>query len=197
MPENNRLFPLPMEELPCGLNSIVAALWGGYIECLYCVANKTATYLLCHELQERDQCDALKNYQGRLDEASVPQPESGTTVRIQLDQCQGELDSSAWCSRLLEDLCQQIGMTPLAGPLTKTLTHPTDPSLSGVSSTLIIQESHLAVHTWPTHGAVRVVVDTCGEGLRIQETSNWLMKRVGAKASRVFVAKLFESTFFR
>ena len=179
------------------MDSIMAALWGGYYECLSCVANKMATHYLCYDYQERSQCLALENYPGRLLEVCVSQSGAGTTVRIQLDQCQGELDSSAWCSRLLEDLCQHIGMTPLAGPFTETLDHPTDPTLSGVSSTLMIQESHLAVHTWPKNEAVRVVIDTCGEGLRIQQASNWLMKRVGAQTSRVFVAKLFESTFFR
>lgn len=167
------------------------ALWGGYIKCLDCVANKMSTADMCHELQDRGQCIV------KIGEAKMLQSDSGMTARIQLDECHSPIDSAKWCSDLLQDLCRHIGMNPLAGPFSETLVHPTDPLLSGVSSVLIIQESHLAIHTWPETGAIRIVIDTCGDGLSVQEAQAWLMKRVGAQSSRVFISRIFGHTRFR
>lgn len=176
----------------------MAALWGGHEECLICVANMGKLPNLCHDLQVRGLCSALEGYRGRLLEVSVPQADAGTTVRIQLDRCQeGKLDSETWCRKLITELCQQIDMTPLAGPFSETLFHPTDPTLSGVSSVLIIQESHIAIHTWPEDSAIRAVIDTCGEGLSVGQMAAWLMKRVGARTSRVFVSRLYEHTIYQ
>ena len=181
----------------CGFGKVAALLWGGHDECLQCVANKVTTPDLCHDLQERGLCGALDAYPGRLIEAIVPQSDAGTTVRIQLEHCQGELDNENWCTDLLKDLCRHIGMNLLAGPLTESLHHPTDPTKSGVSSVLIIQESHIAIHTWPKENAVRAVIDTCKDGLPIGHTAAWLLKRVGARISRVFVSRLYEQTIFK
>ena len=50
----------------------------------------------------------------------------------------------------------------------------------GVSGTVTIGESHLAVHTWPEYGFAMVDLSTCGDQLRPWVAHRFLRERLGA-----------------
>ncbi len=56
-------------------------------------------------------------------------------------------------------------------------------SPQGVSGTVVIAESHLAVHTWPECGYVAVDIYTCG-GLDPRKGFEFLAEAFGAESSR-------------
>lgn len=51
----------------------------------------------------------------------------------------------------------------------------------GVSGVVVIEESHLSIHTWPEHGYASVDFFTCGQGLPIRAHR---VIREGLKAER-------------
>lgn len=51
----------------------------------------------------------------------------------------------------------------------------------GVSGVVVIEESHLSIHTWPEHGYASVDFFTCGQGLPIRAHE---VIRDGLKAER-------------
>jgi S-adenosylmethionine decarboxylase len=51
----------------------------------------------------------------------------------------------------------------------------------GVSGVVVIEESHLSIHTWPEHGYASVDFFTCGQGLPIRAHQ---VIRNGLKAQR-------------
>lgn len=57
---------------------------------------------------------------------------------------------------LLRAAAAAAGATPVAGHF-----HPFGPGL-GVTGVLLLQESHLSIHTWPEHGFAAVDVFMCG-----------------------------------
>lgn len=48
-------------------------------------------------------------------------------------------------------------------------------SPQGLSATLILSESHMAVHTWPEHGNAYLVIATCGQ---VNEQQGAILERV-------------------
>lgn len=64
----------------------------------------------------------------------------------------------------LVELAELIGMTPIAGPFEiKFKPPPERPEDAGVSAALIIEESHLAIHTFPeqTGGSAQITIVSC------------------------------------
>ncbi|MEM1134403.1 MAG: polyamine aminopropyltransferase [Bacteroidota bacterium] len=51
----------------------------------------------------------------------------------------------------------------------------------GVSGVIVIQESHLSIHTWPEYGFASVDIFTCGETVNPWKAAEVLAKRLGAK----------------
>src|SRR5690349_11184558 len=51
----------------------------------------------------------------------------------------------------------------------------------GVSGVVVIQESHLAIHTWPEFGYAAVDVFTCGEAVNPWVSYNFLKEAFKAK----------------
>jgi S-adenosylmethionine decarboxylase proenzyme len=47
--------------------------------------------------------------------------------------------------------------------IVKSVFHPFSPQ--GVSGVVVIEESHLSIHTWPEHGYAAVDFFTCGNGM--------------------------------
>lgn len=64
------------------------------------------------------------------------------------------LDDDARVRAALDAVVEHAGMTPLA-----QVGHRFEPQ--GTSHVLLLAESHLAVHTWPEHGAAYVTLTTC------------------------------------
>ena len=68
----------------------------------------------------------------------------------------GRLDDAAAIEALLRVAADAAGATPVAGHF-----HPFGPGL-GVTGVLLLQESHISIHTWPEHGFAAVDVFMCG-----------------------------------
>ena len=55
----------------------------------------------------------------------------------------------------------------------------------GVSGTVTIAESHLAVHTWPEFNFASVTFETCGSRMDHEKAYNYLVKFFGAKRPEI------------
>lgn len=73
----------------------------------------------------------------------------------------------------------------------------------GVSGTVTIAESHLAVHTWPEHNFAAVTFETCGRRMEHQKAYRHLIQFFDAKRPRVihqkrgFMDSLIEETYIK
>ncbi|MEM9921047.1 MAG: adenosylmethionine decarboxylase [Bacteroidota bacterium] len=54
----------------------------------------------------------------------------------------------------------------------------------GVSGVVIIQESHLTIHTWPEYGYAAIDIFTCGP-IKLSKGIEYLTKKLAAKHSEV------------
>ena len=68
----------------------------------------------------------------------------------------GRLADVAAIEALLRAAADAAGATPVGGHF-----HPFGPGL-GVTGVLLLQESHISIHTWPEHGFAAVDVFMCG-----------------------------------
>jgi S-adenosylmethionine decarboxylase len=66
------------------------------------------------------------------------------------------LGDCAAIETLLRDAARAAGATPVGGEF-----HHFGPGL-GVTGVLLLQESHISIHTWPEHGFAAVDVFMCG-----------------------------------
>ena len=55
----------------------------------------------------------------------------------------------------------------------------------GVSGTVTIAESHLAVHTWPEYNFAAVTFETCGKRMDHPKAYKYLVKFFGAKRPKI------------
>jgi len=55
----------------------------------------------------------------------------------------------------------------------------------GVSGTVAIVESHLAVHTWPEFNFAAVTFETCGQMMDVQRAYRYLVQFFGAKRPKI------------
>lgn len=59
----------------------------------------------------------------------------------------------------------------------------------GVSGTVTIAESHLAVHTWPEYNFAAVTFETCGNAMDHQKAYRYLIRFFGAKRPQIILQK--------
>lgn len=86
----------------------------------------------------------------------------GKVIQIIFEGCECQfINNGSWIGNLTEKAASVIGMTPIYGPFVKPYEDPEDVYKSGISSVLMIAESHIAIHTWPNCRAVRMTVDSC------------------------------------
>ncbi len=64
------------------------------------------------------------------------------------------LDDADGLQKLMHDIAKGAGLHPL-----ESVTHQFSPQ--GVSSALLLSESHIAVHTWPENGTAYISMTTC------------------------------------
>lgn len=64
------------------------------------------------------------------------------------------LDDADGLQKLMRDIAKGAGLHPL-----ESVTHQFSPQ--GVSSALLLSESHIAVHTWPESGTAYISMTTC------------------------------------
>ena len=59
----------------------------------------------------------------------------------------------------------------------------------GISGVVVIEESHLAIHTWPEHGFASVDIYTCGTSVNPWHSYKFLFKELKAKYSTAMEIK--------
>ena len=59
----------------------------------------------------------------------------------------------------------------------------------GISGVVVIQESHLAIHTWPEHGFASVDIYTCGTSVNPWNAYKYILKQLKAKNSTAMEMK--------
>ena len=59
----------------------------------------------------------------------------------------------------------------------------------GVSGTVAIAESHLAVHTWPEYSFAAVTIETCGNHLNHKKAYQYLIRFFRAKSPKIIHQK--------
>ena len=59
----------------------------------------------------------------------------------------------------------------------------------GVSGTVTIAESHMAIHTWPEYDFAAVTFETCGRHMDHQKAGNYLIEFFGAKRPKMTYQK--------
>lgn len=64
------------------------------------------------------------------------------------------LDDADGLQKLMRDIAEAASLHPL-----ESVTHQFSPQ--GVSSALLLSESHIAVHTWPENGTAYISMTTC------------------------------------
>lgn len=55
----------------------------------------------------------------------------------------------------------------------------------GVSGTVTIAESHLAVHTWPEYDFAAVTFETCGSRMNHRKAYNYLIEFFGSRQPKI------------
>ena len=106
----------------------------------------------------------------------MPDVDGGKTVRIILRDCDmadGQLSSQRFVEWVITGLCNYLAMTMIGGD---PFTRPIPP---GLSTVLVIAESHIAIHTWPETASVRVVIDCCVD-FNHNAAADWLKDIFGA-----------------
>ena len=81
----------------------------------------------------------------------------GRHVLVELHGCDHALlDDQATIATLMHEAAEAAGAT-VVGKMFHTF------SPQGVSGVVVVEESHLAIHTWPEHGYAAIDMFTCGD----------------------------------
>jgi S-adenosylmethionine decarboxylase len=109
----------------------------------------------------------------------------GTHILCELHDCDETiLDNADVIEEIMLSAAEKCGSTIL-----KQSFHKFSPQ--GVSGILLIQESHLSIHTWPEFGYAAVDMFTCSpitEG-NVKEIADFLKVSLGSKRFSVFLVK--------
>jgi spermidine synthase len=98
----------------------------------------------------------------------------GRHLLIELTDCDPlRLDDLSHLERSMRAAAEAAGAT-----IVQSTFHRFSPI--GASGVVIIQESHLAIHTWPEHGYAAVDLFTCGQSLRPELALEVLRTAFGA-----------------
>ncbi len=102
----------------------------------------------------------------------------GTHVILDLDGCpELLLADTVEIRRKLKQAAERAGATIVGEAF-----HEFDPP--GVSGVLLIAESHLSVHTWPSLGRAALDVYTCGKKFDAIRAADLLVRSLGARRQR-------------
>jgi len=161
-------------------------LWGGHIECIKCGANYAPLNYQCLEWQRYGCCPAQSGYQERLKmEAKMPRFNEGRALLLWAWNCQSRqiLTDKFLCAKFLKNLARVVGMTVIDGPHIKQFQPPPErPTDIGISVLLTIEESHLAIHTFPEQsgGAAQVTIISCKDFQPVT-AKGWIVNMLGAR----------------
>jgi S-adenosylmethionine decarboxylase len=90
-----------------------------------------------------------------------------------------KLADRTFIEQVLHDLPSLIEMTPIGGPYVVEYQAP-DPDYSGISGSVIIAESHIAIHTFPELGYLTFDVFSCRD-FDPEVAATYLEQAFGAK----------------
>lgn len=90
----------------------------------------------------------------------MKQYKAGKMVKFICENCQAVgIGTTETFTSMSWSICKLLGMNYLAGPFDARVVDGGDND--GVSVVMMIKESHIAIHAWHQHRAVRVVIDSC------------------------------------
>jgi S-adenosylmethionine decarboxylase proenzyme len=81
--------------------------------------------------------------------------------------------------QLLRRAAKAAGATVVA-----SVFHPFSPQ--GITGVVVVEESHLSIHTWPEHGYAAVDFYTCGD-CHPERAHEYLKRELGAESAEVMV----------
>ncbi|MCI5081185.1 MAG: adenosylmethionine decarboxylase [Saprospiraceae bacterium] len=98
---------------------------------------------------------------------------------IELYGCPADLLKSAtYIEKVMQEAALRSGAT-----IVQSNFHQFSPF--GVSGVVVIQESHLTIHTWPEYGYAAVDLFTCGDSLEPEKGNAYLKEVLQAKELEV------------
>lgn len=87
------------------------------------------------------------------------------------------LDCRATVVQALNDLVAALGMTLLGGPDVYRATANDKKDPGGWTGMVVLQESHISIHTFPARGFVSADVYTCKHGLEVETIKQFFRDR--------------------
>lgn len=89
-----------------------------------------------------------------------------------------KINSVAFIEDVLKTAAKKMNLT-----VVNTTIHSFSPI--GISGVIIIEESHLAIHTWPEYNYVALDFFTCNQAYELEEGINWLKKMFEAEKTDI------------
>ena len=89
------------------------------------------------------------------------------------------INDVAYIERVMLESAQLAGATVLSSSFHRFSPH-------GVSGVVVIQESHMAIHTWPEYRFASVDIFTCGDSVNPWKAYEHLKKTLGAENGTAF-----------
>ena len=95
------------------------------------------------------------------------------------------LDSESVVSGALTDLVAELGMTCLGGPEIYSASANATKDPGGWTGVVVLQESHISVHTFPARAFLSADVYTCQNGLDVEKIQSFFRSRFQAANDEV------------
>lgn len=116
-----------------------------------------------------------------IPEPPKPRPEFtavGKHLLLELSGCNAEvLNDKKWILNVLN-----LAATEAKCHAVKEVTQEFTPQ--GISCVLVLEESHISIHTWPEHGHASIDFYTCGDNVSPVSGEKILVEALGATAAR-------------
>lgn len=103
---------------------------------------------------------------------------------VTLDGYNGDyhaLNSREMVAQALDDLVLILGMTALSGPHVYFAAGNDQKDPGGWTGFVVIQESHISIHTFPARGFISADVYTCQNGLKVETIRSFFRDRFGIR----------------
>jgi spermidine synthase len=106
----------------------------------------------------------------------------GKQILLELYQCEPALlDKTDWIEMIMLEAANLMKATVVMHQFHQFSPH-------GVSGVVVIQESHLAIHTWPEFGYAAIDIFTCGESLNPSIVTEFL--KLSFKATQISIVEI-------
>ncbi|KAF0101377.1 MAG: S-adenosylmethionine decarboxylase [bacterium] len=99
------------------------------------------------------------------------------------------LDDCVTVTQALTDLVAELGMTVLGGPEVYRAMANDKKDPGGWTGMVVLQESHISIHTFPARGFLSADVYTCQNGLDVAVIQRFLRIRFGIADEEVHFLK--------